>query len=77
VTSPIRMEPVRCPSCHHEFETPYRGELNRTLDDWIDHRYAERGCPSLEETVAEAMARPSQPWARWWHRWGPGAERRR
>jgi hypothetical protein len=38
-------------------------------------RYVERGCPSLEETVAEAMVRPSRPWARWWSRWGPGAER--
>jgi hypothetical protein len=40
-------------------------------------RYAERGCPALEEIVAEAMVRPSKPWARWWHRWGPGAEQSR
>lgn len=39
-------------------------------------RYAECGCPPLEETVAEAIDRPSKPrWRRWWTRSGSGAER--
>jgi hypothetical protein len=41
VTSPIRMEPVECPSCHRDFETPYRASFNKTLDDRIDDAYFE------------------------------------
>lgn len=37
--------------------------------------YAEKGCPALEEIVAEAMVRPSNPWVRWWNRWSIGAKR--
>ena len=32
-------------------------------------RYAANGCPSLEETVAEALGRPSKRWP-WWNRRG-------
>jgi hypothetical protein len=39
-------------------------------------RYAEDGCPPLEETVADARVRPSRPWwARWWNRRGSEGER--
>jgi hypothetical protein len=72
VYAPVTDE-IRRKTVLHNGQT--EGDLFLQLYRGRRERYAERGCPSLEETVAEAMVRPAKPRARWWNRWGPGAER--
>ena len=68
VTDGIRRE-TAAPSGETE------GDLFLQLYRGRRERYAESGCPSLEEIVADAMVSPSRPWARWWTRWGAGPKR--
>jgi hypothetical protein len=69
VYAPV-MEEVRRETVTRNGQT--EGDLFLQLYRRRRERYAANGCPSLEETVAEAMIRPSKPWARWWKRWARG-----
>ena len=68
VTDEVRRETVA-------LDDQTEGDLFLQLYRRRRERYSERGCPSLEETVAEAIVRPPRQWARWWNRRGRKAER--